>query len=277
VPLVDPNPVYQQKDADGNAWFYTVKLTETGGAPTTVTAFSIDDYDLSNYLEQWFGSKSLPANGSLSVDLLSRDMQVPSDHVFAVSGVDANGQKWTKQITVSFQGPRTNNQKGAALKLSSDPATVVKIGKGDPECAADHPYGQKLIVQEVNGVSVKLTKLLIGGYDYSGSIGNWFGSQTLAGSSTASTKLCWQINSLPATLSYEMDGVDATGQQVQATLNVDFKDPLDTKSGGVLGTAVSSRPVWRGKAKPGGREMRRTTTGMTVGPRPIVGSAVVPQ
>src|SRR5262249_31953298 len=97
TPSVNPNPVYQQAaDADGNAWFYTIALTETGGAPTTLTAFSIDTYDLSDYIEDWFGSTTVPANGSLSVDLLSRDMKVPSDHVFAFAGVDASGQKWEK-------------------------------------------------------------------------------------------------------------------------------------------------------------------------------------
>ena len=117
MPTVDPNPVYQQTtDADGDAWFYTIKLTETGGAPTTITGFSIDSYDLSDYVEAWFGSKTLPANGTLSADLLSRNMQVPSDHIFAFAGVDANGQKWSKQSTVSFLGHKPANEKGAALK-----------------------------------------------------------------------------------------------------------------------------------------------------------------
>jgi hypothetical protein len=258
-------------------WFYTVKVSETSGAPTTITAFSIDDYDLSDYIQGWFGSKALAANGSLSVDLLSRNLQVPSDHIFAFAGVDASGQKWAKQITVSFLGPKPGTDKGAAIKLTSDPATVVKIGKGDPDCSVDHPFGQKLTVQELNGVAVKLTKLVIGGYDYSDSIASWFKSQTLAASGTASAKLCWQLNSVPVTLSYELDGVDSTGKQVQATLNVEFKDPLGTKSGGMIGTSAQRGSTWPGRAKRDPRESLRTTSGMVVERRSAGGSVIAQQ
>src|SRR5262249_44735718 len=129
----------------------------------TITAFSIDDYDLSQYIDAWFGSRILPANGSLSVQMRSKELKVPSDHVFAFAGVDANGQKWSKQITVPFRGPKTTDQNGASMKLTSDPNPVVKVGRGDPNCDANHPFGQTLILQEQNGVAVKLTKFTAGG------------------------------------------------------------------------------------------------------------------
>jgi hypothetical protein len=111
---------------------------------------------------------------------------------------------------------------------------VVKVGKGDPECAPDHPYGQVLTVKETNGTQVNLTKLLAGGYDFSNQIAAWFGSQILPGAGSLTAKMCWQLNTVPTTLSYEVDGVDATGKTVQATLKVDFKS-LDQKSGGASG------------------------------------------
>ena len=177
----------------------------------------MDDYDLSDYIADWFGSTTLPANGSVSVDLRSKNLDVPSDHVFAFAGVDASGQKWQKQITVSFLGPKPANT-GAIMSLSSDPAAVVKVGKGDPACAPDHPYGQTLYLKERNGAAVNLTKFVAGGNDYTNWIASWFGSQTLPAAGTLQAKLGWQLTSVPVTLDYEVDGVDGSGRQVQATL-----------------------------------------------------------
>src|SRR5262249_53762179 len=195
-------------------------------------------------------------------------------------GVDASGQKWAKQISVSFRGAQQGNQKGAAITLTSDPAVVVKTGKGDPDCSADHPYGQQLIVRELNGSAVKLTKFLAGGHDYSDRIASWFGSQTLPASGALQAKLCWQLNSVPVTLAYEMDGVDASGKSVQATLKVDFKDLLDQKSGDVSSAEAHTLSGWpsqpaasRAIVRRGAASPKRTSSGMTVAPRPVMGDA----
>lgn len=267
---VDPSPVYQTPpDENGFSWNFTVTLKETGGAPTTVTAFAFDDIDLSDYIADWFGSTTLGAHATLSADLGISDIDVPSDHVISFSGVDASGQEWTKQIKVSFLGPKSVGT-SAAMSLTSDPAVVVKVGDGDPDCPKDHPYGQTLYLKETNGSAVNLTKFVIGGYDYTTYIGAWFGSQTLPASGTLNGKLCWKLSAVPVTLDYEMDGTDGSGDAVQATLKVDFKDPLDQKSGGAHSeTTLLSR---------GGRSLtpHRTSSGMTVGLHTAVGSAVSP-
>jgi len=154
---VDPTPVVQQpRDASGFSFFFTVTLTETGGAPTTVTSFSIDGNDWSALIADLFGSGNLPANGTLTVKLQARDLDVPSEHMFVAGGVDGNGRKWSAQARVPFQGPQ-GKQSGATMSLSSDPAVVVKIGRGDPNCSPDFPYGQQLAMRELNGTSVRLT------------------------------------------------------------------------------------------------------------------------
>jgi hypothetical protein len=288
VPSIEPSPVYQQApDADGYTWFYTVHVAEMGGAPTTITAFSIDDYDLTGSISAWFGSNKLAANGSLSVQLRSKDLAIPSDHVFAFAGVDASGQKWSKQVSASFRGPQPANQK-AAMSLTSDPATVVKIGNGDPSCAADHPYGQQLNLQELGGSAVKLTKFVAGGYDYTDRIASWFGSQTLPASGSLHARLCWQLNSVPATLDYEIDGVDGSGGTVQATLKVDFKNLLDVKSGGAEPAGIANLSTWPGRGSdatasaPQPDESRGAVSPklipglMTIAPRPAMGTATVP-
>ena len=234
---IDPTPVYRQApDEDGFEWYYTLRVTETAGVPTTLTSFSIDGYDLSARIADWFGSANLAAKGALLVALRGKDLEVPADVVFAFGGVDQGGEHWSKKIGVPFLGPRT----GAAMSLTSNPSTVVKIGKGDPNCSADHPYFQQLTLKELNGSEVKLTNFFAGGNDYSSNIAAWFGSQRLPALGTLRANLCWQLDSVPVTLSYEMDGVDSTGGKVQATLEVNFWS-MDQKSG--AGRGAVSVPV----------------------------------
>jgi subtilase family serine protease len=243
---VDPSPVVQQpRDANGFSFFFTVILTETGGAPTTVTSFSIDGNDWSSLIADLFGGANLPANGTLSVKLQARDLDVPSEHLFAAGGVDGNGRKWSAQVRAPFQDGR-GKQTGGAMSLSSDPAVVVKIGRGDPNCSVDFPYGQQLTLKELSGASVKLTKFLAGGFDYTSQIAAWFGSQTLPASGNLRAHMCWQLNTVPTTLDYEVDGIDAAGNTVQATLKVDFKS-LDQKSGAPNPgdvSRISRSPQW---------------------------------
>jgi hypothetical protein len=284
---IDPATVYQQApDVDGYSWFYTIKLSETGGVATKLTGFSINGYDLSGSIADWFGTTTLPARGSLSVNVRARDIDVPADVPFTFAGTDNSGQQWSKKISAPFRGPDSGKQKTAALSLASDPAVVLKIGSGDPSCAADHPYGQTLNLQELNGIAVKLTKFVAGGSDYTDRIASWFGSATLPASGALHAKLCWQLTNVPVTLAYEIDGVDASGKQVQATLSVDFKSPLDTKSGGVF-PSMTNLAAWPGQSAPevaAARaeaqrrvmEPKRTPGGMVVALQPIAGSASVP-
>jgi hypothetical protein len=286
--IINPSPVYQQEpDDEGYAWFYTVRLSESGGVASKLTAFSIDDYDLSEYIAEWFGTSTIPANGSLSLQMRGKDMAVPSDVQFAFAGIDDSGQQWSRKVSAPFRGPGAGKQKTAAMSLTSDPAVVLKTGAGDPNCAPDHPYGQTLNLQELNGVAVKLTKFVAGGSDYTDRMAGWFGSTALPASGTLHAKLCWQLTTVPVTLAYEIDGIDGSGQQVQATLNVTFKSPLDTKSGGVF-PRITGLSAWPGHllspelAVKKAEEQRRATAphrtpgGMVVAPVPIAGSASVP-
>jgi uncharacterized protein (TIGR03437 family) len=220
VPSVQPSPVYPQApDADGFAWYYTLRLAETAGMSTTITAFSIDDTDYTGQFPALFGSSTLAANGTLSAAMRAKLVTVPSNHVFAFSGVDPGGQRWNRQLTVSFMA----EQGSAAMSLSSSPATVRQNPKGDPNCPEDRPLYQQLNLQELNGYEVRLTKFLAGSNDFSDQIESWFGSLRLAPLGTLRANICWQLDTLPATRSYEVDGVDTGGHTVKTTLQVTFK------------------------------------------------------
>jgi uncharacterized protein (TIGR03437 family) len=215
-----PSPVYEQAPgADGFSWYYTLRLEETAGVATTVATFTIDGSDYSDQIPALFGSSTLPAYGTLTAAMRAKLATVPSDHVFAFSGIDPGGQHWTRQVTVSFLGV----QSSAAMSLSSSPATVRQNPKGVPNCPADRPFYQQLNLQERNGSEVRLTKFLVDGYDFSDSIEDWFGSLRLASFETLQAKICWQIDKLPATKSYEVDGIDTSGHALKATLQVTFK------------------------------------------------------
>jgi uncharacterized protein (TIGR03437 family) len=235
VVSIVPNPVYQQApDADGYQWFYTVRLTEVGGAATTLSSFSIGGTDHTSDIPGWFGSNTLAARGTLSASIRSIGLTVPVNRVFVLNGTDGNGQKWTQQITVPF----LPQQISASMALSSSPGTEVQNPKGDPACSADHPFYQQLNVQEQNGFEVQLTKFLAGGNDLSSNIQTWFGTLRLAPLGALRANLCWQIGSLPANLSYELDGVDTAGNKITATLSVPFKGP--GQSPGALTTSKSN-------------------------------------
>ena len=212
---VEPSPVYRESpDADGYEWYYTVVLNEIGGAPANVMTFTVDGEDLSDSINLAFTSVDLPAKGTISASLRSKDVEVPSDHVIAVGGINSNGKPWSRQITVRFLGEKS----GAAMLLTSKPPVIAPLGQGDPNCSADHPFYRHLILKELNGTGVALNRFLAGGVDYTDQIARWFGSTQLPPLGTLHAGVCWASGSNPEALSYEVDGVDETGRTVQATL-----------------------------------------------------------
>jgi uncharacterized protein (TIGR03437 family) len=235
IPSIVPNPIYQQApDADGWAWFYTVRLAEIAGTTTVLTAFTIDGTDYTADIPLWFGSTTLPGHGTLSAAMRSRNLTVPVDRVFTFSGVDAGGQRWNQQLTIPF----LPQQISASMALSSSPSTEVQNPNGDPNCASDHPYYQQLNLQEQNGFGLVLTKFLAGGSDLSDSIGSWFGGFRLAPLGSLHANLCWKIPSVPTTLNYEIDGTDSTGRKIAAIASVPFQGP--GQSPGALSASKSS-------------------------------------
>jgi len=98
-----PNPVYQQApDANGVTFTFTVQLSETAGVATTVTGFTFGGVNYAGSVAKFFGSTTLPAHGSLSANLKAGNIPVPSTQIIVLSGRDASGVTWTKQISVPF-------------------------------------------------------------------------------------------------------------------------------------------------------------------------------
>jgi subtilase family serine protease len=172
IPAISPNPIYQgTPDSQGYAWFYTVQLSEVAGSSTTLTGFSIDGTDYSNSIASFFGTATIPANGSLSASLEAKSLAVPLKRVFVFSGRDSNGRTWTQQATAQFLGA----QRSASMALIGAPNIVLQ----DPTQSSDCQYSQNLGIQEMNGHSVTLTRFLAAGADYTSQIVYFFGSTVL--------------------------------------------------------------------------------------------------
>jgi len=111
VPSIDNDPVFQQTaDSIGNQWRFTLSLTEESGIATTLTGFTVNGTSYSAaQIASFFGTKSIPANGSISASLGFKSLaSVPETVVFGFSGIDASGQTWSTQLSVPFDGPQSS-------------------------------------------------------------------------------------------------------------------------------------------------------------------------
>jgi subtilase family serine protease len=98
-----PNPVYQQApDANGATFFFTIQLNETAGVATTVTGLILNGTSYAGSIAGFFGSATLPAHGVLSANLKAASIAVPSSVSMILTGRDASGATWTRQIAVPF-------------------------------------------------------------------------------------------------------------------------------------------------------------------------------
>jgi hypothetical protein len=243
---VTPNPVYQQAtDADGYAWFYTVRLTETGGVAARLTSLKYEGGDLSNNIVSWFGSDLLPAHGALSSALRNRAEPVPVTRLFEVAGVDiATGLAWATQVTVSFL-PRPTK---AILVLDSYPNLI----RQDPNSTAC-PWYQQLVLQETGGFGVTLNRFMAAGYDLSSQIADFWEDTRLLASGSLLGRLCWPAVQAPTTLDMEVGGIDSNGSTVSASVRASFSGPAaypttmfaSTTSVNLNALAGSASPVAR--------------------------------
>jgi hypothetical protein len=242
IPSVTPNPVYQQAaDSQGYSWFYTVQLTEVAGVSTTLTDFTINGTDYASYIASFFGSASIPANGSLSASLRTKGLTVPTTVVFVFTGMDGNGHQWTQQLSVPFYG----TQIAASILMTSIPPRVREDTIPIPDCPTSGPpeWLENLGLQEQNGHSVALSTFkatdVNGTIDLSSQITDYFGSTTLPAYGSLLTGICWSgFPSVPVTETYEVDGTDDLGNPITSTTSAIFD--LPPPSGATLSVGPSS-------------------------------------
>jgi len=215
---VSPNPVYQQNpNANGFTWLYTIRLTEEAGVAATIGSFTVDGAALS--ITGFFGTATIPGNGTLSAVIESKNLTAPITRVFALSGTDANGQSWSVQIPVRYLPAKLVSP---GLTLNSTPVNVVQNPSADPSCQ----WSQQLTVEELGGYTVALTKLIAGGLDLSSQIQQIFGTTRLGAFGTLAGTVCFSGIRAPVTQNYELDGTTDQGATVVATTSASLLPSL---------------------------------------------------
>ena len=100
VAAISPNPVVQS----GGLWSFKVRLGETAGAPTRVTALKLNGTDYSANIKDWFGTDHIDAKGAIEAPLSGTGRFPAGDQYFEFWGIDdAGGQRWYRVVTVTFQ------------------------------------------------------------------------------------------------------------------------------------------------------------------------------
>ena len=97
---ITPNPVVQSSAL----WSFQIRLAETAGASTRVTAMKFNGTDYSANIADWFGTDRIAANGAIVAPLRGAGVFPHGDQYFEFWGVDeASGQPWYRVATVMFQ------------------------------------------------------------------------------------------------------------------------------------------------------------------------------
>jgi hypothetical protein len=100
VASITPNPVVQ----NGGQWAFQIKLQETAGMATHVTAAKFNGTDYSSSIATWFGQTAIAASSSIIAPLTGAGLFPAGDQYFEFWGVDdASGQSWYRTAVVTFK------------------------------------------------------------------------------------------------------------------------------------------------------------------------------
>ena len=216
---VNPNPVLQSDpDSDGYSFFYTVKAAETSGIATTLTSLSISGTDYTARIAEWFGSTSLAANAAAQVSLRGRNFALPAQVVFVLGGLDpVTRRTWSQTLTVPFAAKPPTGQ----LTISSQPLQVLE-NPNSSDCSWLH----YLIVSELAGYPMRITKFIAGGDDLSKELVDYFDTIDIPARGAAIASICWTGIRAPDLLDFEVEGRDPAGKTVSTKTSVRFIGPL---------------------------------------------------
>ena len=215
VPFVIPNPVYET--AAFADWEFVVGLAEKGGVATSITAFTIDS---NNDLSLLGPNPKLAANGTLAAAVTSTGLKPPQNRLVSFSGTDANGNKWTQQLTVPFLAP-LGTQIAPGISLTSPTTTVQQNTQADPACQWSLPVS----VQETGGYAISLTAFSADSTSLTSQIQAIFGTTRLAPFGALRGTVCFSGSTPPAAKSVQISGTTNLPTTVTATLPISFTGP----------------------------------------------------
>jgi uncharacterized protein (TIGR03437 family) len=128
IVVAGPNTVWPSVDLDaqGLSWSATLSLHELAGVAAAVTGFTMDGQTLS--VMQYFPSPDILPGGTLTASILLRNVPAPLTHTFVLSGVDAFGGAWSRQLAVNYNQTPPQNQ----YAFTVTPQTVTQTS--NPSC-----------------------------------------------------------------------------------------------------------------------------------------------
>ncbi|HWC98528.1 MAG TPA: protease pro-enzyme activation domain-containing protein [Candidatus Sulfopaludibacter sp.] len=212
VPFVNSNPVYELAAA-GN-WPYTVGLSEKAGVDATITSFTVNGV---NNIGAFGANAKLPANSTISAGLAGSGLAAPLNRVFIFGGTDANGNKWTQQLTVPFLPP-LGSQIAPAISLTSPTTTVQQNPQADASCQ----WSQQVTVQELGGYPTSLGALIAGTTSFTSQISSIFGTTHLAPFGSLNGTVCFSGTTPPSVKTMQISGTSSVSTTVVATLPLAF-------------------------------------------------------
>ena len=190
VPSI-PVSVTATTDPTGLVWGFTMSLLERGGVPSILTGVNLDGQD--QPVSQFFPQPSIPALGSIaSTRIIFRNLAYPLARTFIFSGMDATGQSWTRQVSITFLGPNTNTQ---SVLLTAVPLVMQQNPAADPSCQ----WSQQLIITENSGYPETISTLALGNIAISNQIPAIFGTAQLAAYGSLQGTICWTGQTAGAT------------------------------------------------------------------------------
>jgi hypothetical protein len=99
IPSITPATVVQS-----GGWSLQIRLLETGGTATHLTALKFNGADYSSSIAAWFGTNAIAANGAIVAPLSGQGLFPAGDQYFEFWGVDdASRQPWYRVATVTFR------------------------------------------------------------------------------------------------------------------------------------------------------------------------------
>ena len=147
-----------------------------------ITGFTIDGQ--AQALSQYFSSPNILPSGTVSANVVFRNITTPVTRTFGFTGTDPTGQTWSRQVAVNYLPLPPYNY----FSLSATPLTVVQNLSADPGCQ----WSVQLNVDELGGYGFNLlTSLWVGGINFSSRIPSIFGTTRLEAWSGLQGTLCF--------------------------------------------------------------------------------------
>ncbi len=168
-------------DEQGLSWQTNLTVREVAGVPAMITSFAIDGK--LQPLEQYFPSPNVTASSTLSTTVVLRNLVTPARRTFSITGVDAGGRTWSRDVSVQYQGVPSILD----FQLTATPSIVTQDTSGDPSCQ----WAVQLNIDELGGYLNVLNRLVVGGVDMTSQLAAIFGTGRVDAYNSVQGKLCF--------------------------------------------------------------------------------------